>query len=85
MEIKIYTTRNCGYCAKIKELLNRVDLEYTEYRNGENLDPEVFKAIFPGVSSYPQMTVDDVAIEGGLTGAVRYFVERGLISSKKDK
>jgi glutaredoxin len=85
MEIKIYTTRNCGYCGKIKELLNRMDLEYTEYRNGENLDPEVFKAIFPNVNSYPQIVVDGMPIENGLTGAVRFFVEKGMISSKKDK
>lgn len=83
MEIKIYTSTGCGYCAKIKELLNRIDLEYTEYRLGDNLTQEQFKAIFPNASGYPQMKVDNFAIEGGLTGAVRYFVENGMITSKK--
>ena len=85
MEIKIYTSTGCGYCAKIKELLKRVDLEYTEYRLGQNLTLEEFKSLFPSASGYPQMTVDGNHIEGGLTGAVRYFVENGMISSKKGK
>lgn len=85
MEIKIYTSTGCGYCSKIKELLKRMDLDYTEYRLGQNLDQAEFKSIFPNASGYPQMTIDDVPIEGGLTGAVRYFVENGMISSKKGK
>ena len=83
MEIKIYTSKNCGYCSKIKELLNRMDLEYTEYQIGNNLTHEQFQAIFPNASGYPQMKVDNFAIEGGLAGAVRYFVENGMITSKK--
>lgn len=83
MEIKIYTSKDCGYCAKMRELLKRVDLEYTEYRIGDNLTHEQFIAIFPNATGYPQMKVDNFAIEGGLTGAVRYFVENGMITSKK--
>ena len=83
MEIKIYTSKNCGYCAKMKELLNRMDLEYTEYRIGNNFTHEQFQAIFPNAAGYPQIKIDNFAIEGGLTGAVRYFVENGMITSKK--
>ena len=81
MEIKIYTSTGCGYCAKMKQLMTRLGLEYTEYRLGENLNPEQFRAIFPDASGYPRTVIDNVAI-GGLTETVRYFVERGMLSSK---
>lgn len=84
MEIKIYTSSGCGYCGKIRELLERIDLEYTEYRLGKNLNQEQFKAIFPNATGYPQMSIDDIPI-GGLTDAVRYFVENGMVSSKKNQ
>lgn len=84
MDIKIYTSSGCGYCAKMKELLKRIDLEYTEYRLGDNLNPEKFKAIFPNATGYPQMSIDNIPI-GGLTDSVRYFVENGMISSKKNQ
>jgi glutaredoxin len=82
MEIKIYTSTGCGYCSKIKELLRRVDLEYTEYRLGKDFSKEEFNELFPDASGYPQMKIDNKNI-GGLTDSVRYFVENGMISSKR--
>ena len=83
MEIKIYTSTGCGYCSKIKELLRRVDLEYTEYRLGQDFTREEFTEMFSGATGYPQMTIDGQNI-GGLTDSVKYFVENGMISSKKN-
>lgn len=81
MDIKIYTSSGCGYCAKMRELMKRLDLEFTEYRLNRNLSIDQFRAIFPNESGFPRVVIDDVAI-GGLTEAVRYFVERGMLTSK---
>ena len=40
MDIKIFTTNGCGYCTKMKELMERVGLEYKEYRLGRTLTME---------------------------------------------
>jgi glutaredoxin len=79
MEIKIYTNQGCGYCKKAKELCERAGLEYTEYRLNKDITYEEFKELFPTQTSFPQMVVDGQSI-GGLTDAVRYFVENKMIT-----
>lgn len=82
MDIKIYTLTGCHYCVKIKELLKRSQLEYTELLAGRDFTKEDFREKFPTASGYPVMTVDDQYV-GGITEAVRYFVENGIVSSKR--
>ncbi|MFZ9836799.1 MAG: glutaredoxin domain-containing protein [Candidatus Nanopelagicaceae bacterium] len=84
MEVEIFTSTGCGYCSKMKELLRRVDLEYTEYRLGQNLTREEFIEAFPEATGYPRMRIDGKNI-GGLTEAVRFFVENGMITSKRNQ
>lgn len=84
MEIKIFTMNGCGYCSKMKELMDRVGLEYKEYRLNRNLTMEEYEKYFPNQTSFPRMIVDETPI-GDLTESVRYFVERGMISSSKGK
>lgn len=79
MEIKIYTNKGCGYCKKAKELCERAGLEYTEYRLNQDITYEEFKELFPSQTSFPQLVVDEQPI-GGLTSAVRYFVENKMIT-----
>ncbi len=82
MEIKIFTTNGCGYCSKMKELMDRTGLEYKEYRLGRTLTIEEYHKYFPDHSSFPRLVIDEQPI-GDLVEAVRYFVERGMISTKK--
>jgi len=84
MDIKIFTTNGCGYCSKMKELMERVGLEYKEYRLGRTLTMEEFQSYFPDHTSFPRLVIDEKPI-GDLTQAVRYFVERGMISSSRKK
>ena len=84
MDIKIFTMSSCGYCAKMKELMDRVGLEYSEYRLDRNLTMEEYHKYFPDHSSFPRLIIDEKPI-GDLTESVRYFVERGMISSSKNK
>jgi glutaredoxin len=82
MDIKIYTLTGCHYCVKIKELLKRSNLEYTEQLLDRDFTREEFKQKFPSATGYPIMTIDEQYI-GGVTEAVKYFVEKGLVSSKR--
>lgn len=84
MDIKIFTMNGCGYCSKMKELMERVGLEYKEYRLNRNLTMEEYKKYFPDETSFPRLIIDEKPI-GDLTESVRYFVERGMISSSKKK
>jgi len=68
----------------MKELMERVGLEYKEYRLGRTLTMEEYQKYFPDQSSFPRLIIDDKPI-GDLTESVRYFVERGMISSSKKK
>tara|TARA_B100000902_G_scaffold70898_1_gene76479 strand:+ start:383 stop:634 length:252 start_codon:yes stop_codon:yes gene_type:complete len=79
MDIKIYTNVGCGYCAKAKELCERAGIEYTEYRVGRDITREEFRDLFPKQNSFPQLVINDEHL-GGLTDAVRYFVENKLIT-----
>lgn len=82
MDIQIYTLRGCGSCTKIKELLSRIGVPYTENRIGVDISKEQFLDTYPDVSGYPQMVVDGNLI-GGLMDSVKFFVENKMISSKK--
>ena len=66
----------------MKELMDRTGLEYQEYRLNETLTMEEYHKYFPNHSSFPRLIIDEQPI-GDLTQSVRYFVERGMISSKK--
>lgn len=82
MDIKIYTLTGCHYCVKIKELLKRAKVEYTELLAGRDFTVEDFRKQFPTASGYPIMTVDEEYI-GGVTESVKFFVDNGMVSSKK--
>lgn len=83
MNIEIYTTLGCGYCVKIKELMSRAGIEdYTEINIPRDIMKEDFKIKFPFATGYPYVVIDGQEI-GGLVETVKYFVDHGLVSSKK--
>jgi glutaredoxin len=83
MDITIYTTIGCGYCVKVKELMNRAGIkDYNEVNIPRDILKEDFKIKFPFATGYPYVIIDGKEI-GGLVETVKYFVENGLVSSKK--
>lgn len=84
MDIKVFTTPGCSYCVKIKELMERAGVEYTQTTVGKDLDMSVdeFKSEYPIARGFPHVIIDGRTI-GGLVETVKYFVEKGLVSSKK--
>jgi glutaredoxin len=81
-EIVIYTMKGCGHCDRIKELLHRAEVSYTEKTLDVDFTREEIMEMFPLLPGYPAMTVGGEYI-GGVVESVKYFVEHGLVSSKK--
>ena len=82
MDIIIYTTSGCIYCNKIKELMKRADVEFTQILVGKDISLEEFKMKYPFAQGFPYTIIDEKEI-GGLTETVKLFVEKGLVSSRK--
>ncbi len=82
MDIHIYKSPGCGYCVKIIELMNRAGVEYRTTTIGKDMTLEEFKNLYPDVHGFPFAVIDGESI-GGLVETVKFFVDKGLVSSKK--
>ena len=63
-EVKIYSSRFCGYCTRAKMLLERKGIEYIEIP--VDMDPEKRKEMvqLAGRTSVPQIFIGEVHIGG---------------------
>ena len=65
MLYEIYGTDNCNYCRKAKQLLMAHDKAYTFIDVSESVDVNrAFFNRFPGVSTVPQIVLDEEHIGG---------------------
>jgi glutaredoxin len=81
MDIQIYKKPGCGYCVKIDELMARANMQAHVMMIGKDITVEEFKADYPNAKGVPHVVIDGKEI-GGLVETVKYFVEKGLVSSK---
>ena len=81
-DIVIYTMKGCGHCDRIKELLKRAEVQYSEKKLDVDFTVKELNEQFPMATGYPVMVIDGQYI-GGVVESVKYFVEKGLVSSKK--
>lgn len=84
MEIVIYSIPGCSYCRKMKELMEKAEVDYQQVIVGKDMDNVEFKNIFPDVTSFPFTLIDGEPI-GGLVDAVKLFVDKGLVGTKKKR
>lgn len=84
MNIIVYKTNGCGYCVKIDELMERANLEYNSILVGRDITKEEFLNLCPEAKGYPHVIIDGQRI-GGLVETVKYLLEKGLISSRKNE
>ena len=64
--------------------MNRADVEYTALLVGKDISREEFKTKYPHAAGFPY-TIIDGEIIGGIIETVKLFVEKGLVSSKKNE
>ena len=82
MKIVAYTLHGCSSCNQLKELFSRAQVEYTEVIVRENLTVEEFQQLYPTISYFPFVVIDDEPV-GNLIDTAKLFVSKGLVSSKK--
>ncbi len=63
-DVVVYTTNGCGYCTRVKMLLNARDIEFREINIAR--DPEAFVELAKssGMLTLPQVFVGDVFVGG---------------------
>jgi glutaredoxin len=82
MDIQIYKKPGCGYCVKVDELMARAGIEAEIIMIGKDITVDEFKTNYPNAKGVPHVVIDGEEI-GGLVETVKYFVEKGLVTSKK--
>ena len=80
--IKIYKVTGCGYCEKVIELMERARVRYDTILVGTDIPKEEFQEMYPMVGGFPFVVIDGEPI-GGLMETVKLFVEKKLVTSKK--
>ena len=84
MDIKIYTSEGCVWCSRMRELMERADLEYTEVL-WQNLEGDTQVSVseqYPDLHSFPAAIVDGESI-GGLVPLAKLLMQKGLVSAPK--
>lgn len=83
MEITAYTMPGCSACGVLKELFERASVSYKEVMIKKDVTVEDFQSTFPQVRGFPFVVIDGENI-GGLVEVAKIFVQKGLVSSKKN-
>lgn len=64
MFIEVYTKEDCSFCKKSKNLLNKKNIPFTEYRLDVHFTREIILEKYHGVKSFPVIVVDGFRIGG---------------------
>jgi glutaredoxin len=83
MEIVAYTLTGCSSCDILKQLFERAKVDYQEKKVGTDISLEEFKQHYPSISAFPYVVIDGEPV-GFLMETAKLFVEKGLVSSKKE-
>ncbi len=84
MKIVVYTTSNCIYCTRVKQLFDKAELEYTSYLVGEDITKEALEKKYPLAKGYPYVIIDGKEIPG-LQATAKYLVDKGYASKLRSK
>jgi glutaredoxin len=83
MEITAYTMPGCSSCGILKELFERASVVYEEVVVKKDVTLENFQSMFPQIRGFPFVVIDGENV-GGLVEVAKIFVQKGLVSSKKN-
>jgi glutaredoxin len=74
--IELYTTENCNYCTKAKNVLNSLKVEYKSYTVGKEVSRDFIMGKFPNAKSYPVVVVNGEYIGGYNELEMRVYEDR---------
>jgi len=80
--VVLYSKKNCGYCVKAKNLLEKLGLDYTEkkFEDFKSVE-ELNKDIGRNVKSMPQIKINGELI-GGYNQLIEFLTEKKLVNFK---
>lgn len=84
MNVEIYTISGCTWCERAIKLMEMASIkDYKKYMVGVDVDKDFVKEKFPTASGYPIINIDGEQYD--VISTAKLFVERGLVSSKKNE
>ena len=78
MNFTVYSKLGCNYCEKIISVLKLAELNFVEYKLGEDFDKKEFYNQFGEGSTFPQVVLGGTNL-GGCTETVKYLRENNLV------
>jgi glutaredoxin len=81
MAIEIYSTTNCSFCDKAKQLLRMHGKDFLEYKLDEDFTRDVLLSKFPEAKTFPVVVVDGFNI-GGYDQLSKYITEEHSSTQK---
>ena len=82
-QLVIYTRDYCGFCEKLKMVLDSFNINYTQYKLDVDFDREAFYNEFGEGSTFPRVTLDGQLL-GGCTETIEYLTSIGCLQEEKD-
>ena len=71
--IELYTKQNCPYCVKAKNVLNSLNVQYSNYVVEQDISRDSILEMFPLARSYPIVVVNGEFIGGYTELEMRVF------------
>ena len=78
MKAVVYSKDACPYCVKVKQVLESLGIQITEYKFQKDFDRDQFYAEFGEGSTFPQVLLDEEHV-GGCTETVKYLRQKNLV------
>jgi glutaredoxin len=78
MQVTIYSKSDCPYCEKIKTVFQLLEVQFVEYKLGEDFTRENFIQEFGEGSTFPRVVIGDNLI-GGASETISYLKENNLL------
>ena len=73
----VYSKEGCPYCQQILEVLGISELNYVEYKLGEDFTKEAFYGQFGEGATFPQVVLNNDNL-GGCQESIRYMQKENI-------
>ena len=78
MNFTVYSKDGCGYCAKVKQVLQLTGCSYVVYNLEEDYTREEFISEFGEGTTFPQVVVDGKKL-GGSVETIKFLKEQQVV------
>ena len=78
MNFTVYSKNGCGYCDKVKQVLQLTGCSYVVYNLDEDYTREEFISEFGEGTTFPQVVVDGKKL-GGSVETIKFLKEQQVV------